>query len=161
MRIGFRFLTAATIIVPVAAMAADSVQMVPGRWQETMRLTSMTVEGKTIPLEATKRGNATRFSCISPEMAADPRRHFDEVRPGDECQPLEGGAIANGRLLARARCNLDEKVPFTMTLEGTYARDNYHATINGQGMIGGRAVTVSGTADGTYVGPCTGDEDKD
>jgi len=158
MRLVFKLMAAASIVIPVAALAADSVQMKPGRWQERMRLTSMIVEGKTIPVAADKRNNATRFSCISAQTAADPRRHFDEVQPGDECQPLEGTTVANGRLFARARCNLDEKIPFTMTLEGTYGSENYHAVINGQGMVAGKTVTVSGAADGSYVGTCKGDE---
>jgi len=157
MRIIFKFLTAAAIVVPVTAMAADSVQMTPGRWEERMNLISATLAGQNLPVDGFPGQNQTEYSCISPAEAADPAAYFLSHSSGDGCDPH--GTVANGHISISGTCMRNDR-PMQLVLDGTYGRDTYRVTAQATTSVKSQSMVMNIVMDARYVGACKGDEKK-
>ena len=54
MRVSIRLALTATALLPATATAADSVQLTPGRWEETIATVSVSLDGRPLPADAFK-----------------------------------------------------------------------------------------------------------
>ena len=149
-----RFLLTAAALLPAAALAADTVTMSPGRWEEITTVVSATIDGKPAPAELLSSANETDYSCISPEEAANPQLHFLQPKPGDICVP--NGTAANGRIDATATCGTGESAK-TIAVTGTYGSNSYAITARAAVGEGGK-LDILLQLHGRFVGACTGDE---
>ena len=157
MRSILKTILCATTGLTSTAMAADRVQMTPGRWHEVFSFTAMTVGGRPIPVDSLHPPDPVRFHCIGPEEAANPRLYFAASEAGADCKRAEE-KVEDGRLAIKLQCKLDENAPVTMVLEGTYGPQSYRLIGNGHGTLDGKPLALSTAVDGKFVGVCTGDE---
>lgn len=150
-----RTLPIASAILPAAALAADTVTMSPGRWEETTTVMSATIDGKPAPVDLLSSANETEYSCISPEEAAEPRRYFLQSKEGDKCVP--DGTAANGRIDATATCGGDGAGK-SIVLSGSYGPKTYAMNARVVLAMGAKPLEVQLQLRGRFVGACTGDE---
>ena len=154
-----KWLMALGCAVPLMALADDTVQMTPGRWQETPTAASVTVNGKRVA-----SGDLTteaKFSCIAPNEARNPSLYFMEHSPGDNCAVPEG-TVGGGRIAMRSQCRLkNTTTPAAVSVAGRYDAQSYHTDIKAVGSFAESSLPfeITFAIDGKYVGPCKGDEE--
>ena len=79
---------AGTLAVALTA-ASDTVQLTPGRWQNTLKSTSTTIDGAPAPAKHLQKDQEESYDCITPEQARNPAQYFlFEDDPDDECSAL-------------------------------------------------------------------------
>lgn len=147
------------LTVPLAAMAADSVTMAPGRWIETTTTTAVTLGGSPAP-GATLNQPASRPLCLTVEEAAEPARYFQSKTPSGACA-APTGTVASGQIRLAAACEGANAPRMMIEVSGTYARDSYRAAIRAQSLVGGRPAVIDMTVAGRFDGACRGDEETD
>lgn len=159
MRAIIKSLSAAVIAIPVAAIAADSVQLTPGRWQETDRTIAMTVDGEAVPSNILQDAMQveTMFYCIPPSEAQEPALFFRGNVRDDKCA-LRAKAVANGRIAMSYGCDSEDGGAETWTIDGTYDKQAYAMTWKINSSTGGQPFTLTKTMEGRFLGRCTGDE---
>ncbi len=150
----YRLLLTAAPILPAAAVAADSVTMSAGRWEETTTVVSATLDGKPVPPGLLSNADETKFRCISPEEATEPSRFFLQSKPGHSCVPI--GTALDGHVEASAVCGGEP--PKTVSLSGAYGRQNYDMNARATFGMGGKSLSVALRLRGRFVGACTGNE---
>lgn len=150
-----KWLVAGILAVPLMALADDSVQMTPGRWQETFKVTAATLHGKPISPDAFK--GKTTFSCVSPDQAHDPRLYFTYVSAGGSCEPPRG-TVAGGHVSLTTHCSSGGRRPMDIDLQGSYGRQSYRMTGVARGSSADWPLTMTIVVDGAFQGPCKGDE---
>lgn len=155
-----KWVVAGVLAVPLMALADDTVQMQPGRWQETPTVTSVIRAGVPVPADALRNSqDKARFSCIAPAEARSPTLYFMEHTPGDNCSTPEG-SVAGGRIAMRAQCRLkNTNAPAAISVEGSYTPQSYHTVIKALATFNGVPMEINFNVDGRYVGACTGDEE--
>jgi uncharacterized protein DUF3617 len=155
-----KWILAGAMAVPLMALADDSVQMTPGRWQETPTVTKVLRAGVPVPLEVfSSSQEKARFSCLSPAEAKNPTLYFMEHTPGDNCSTPQG-SVASGRIAMSAQCKLkDTSAPASISVEGTYAQQSYHTVIKALATFNNTPMEINFDIDGKFVGPCKGDEE--
>lgn len=146
-------LLAAALMVPVAATASDSVQMKAGRWQESSTITSVTIDGRAMPLELLQNAIEPSFTCITPEQALDPARYFTDQGPDVDCETPRG-SVAGGRIALASTCRFGDNGPSQVAVTGTYSPDAYRVAVRTDGTMNGRPMAVQMTIDGRFTGPC-------
>lgn len=152
-------LAAAIVLVPAMALAADSVQMTPGRWVETFTTTSATIGGTAVP--AAQLGPpASKPVCMTAAEAADARSFFQARSGGSACGDPTG-TVGGGAIALAATCARDGAAPVAIEVKGTYGKATYNAAIRAQGGSGATGTLVTMTVTGRYEGACRGDENKD
>ena len=155
MRSVFKFGLAASLCVPIAAMAADSVQLTPGRWEVTTAFLSVLLDGRPLPNDIFK--NSVGFDCISPAFAAEPARYFLEPDSAKDCKP--GGTVADGHIAMAGKCAM----PFGDMMArgvGTYQSKSYEVIMKADATMDGKPLVMNFALRGKYVGACKGDEEK-
>ena len=146
---------AASIFVPVAAMAGDTVQLTPGRWEVTTTFLSVLLDGQPVPNNIFK--NQIAFNCISPAFAVEPARYFLEPDSKKDCKPA--GTVVDGRIAMAGACHM----PFGEMMAsgvGTYQPRSYEIIMKADAAMGGKPLVMNFALRGKYVGACKGDEDK-
>jgi hypothetical protein len=159
MRIINKIILVAALAAPAAAMTGDSVQLVEGRWEERITVTRVTVGGEDLPLESFPGRITTKFTCISPEQARDPRLYFQIPDNDGDCSVPEG-VVLGGRMEMSSTCKMDDGTPMKMAVQGNYGRGTYRADVIGDADMQGQPFWLNMTMEGRFVGACTGDEDK-
>jgi len=152
-----RFVIAAIALLPVAALAADSVQMTPGRWEERMNLVSATLDGKSLPIDGFPGQNQTEYSCISAAEALDPSAYFLSHSAGDGCDPQ--GTVANGHIAITGTCVRNDR-PMQMVMDGTYSRETYRVTARATTTVNSQPMVMNILMEARFVGACKGDEKR-
>lgn len=149
-----KFAAAALIVAPAAALAADTIQLTPGRWQVTMITQSVSIGGR--PMSRENFEDHKNFDCITPDVAAEPARYFLLPDRERECKPQ--GTVANGRVAMTGECNMRGMGKMMVTSTGTYEPRSLDVTWNAQGIFGGQPVIMIFVMRGRYLGACRGDE---
>ena len=160
MRKTLRRIAFVTGILPMAATAADVVQLNPGRWSETYAVPRVTLDGRSLPYHPSQKFKESRFSCMSQEEARDPSMYFImKNAPWHDCVRPKGG-VAHGLITIVEQCTIDEGVPTTIGVDGTYFQDAYHVTTSMKAMMKGAPLVITQSVDGRYAGACRGDEEE-
>ena len=154
-----QLVAAFAVIIPFAAVAADSVQMTAGRWEEVSTVTGATLDGKTIPADSVPNGTKTKFSCISANQARDPANFFLKQDKKKHCQP--SGTVSGGRIAMTATCETDKAGRMVISAQGTYQPDRYDIDATSTLEIKQLPFVMSFTSKGRYLGKCLGDETVD
>jgi hypothetical protein len=139
-----------------AALAADSVTMVEGRWKEVMTLRAMTMGGKPMDVDSNPGKVDIAYRCVSKAEAADPASLFRSHKPEDNCAAPQGEA-GSGKLALTSTCK-GELGPIELNVSGTYGAQRYDGKVLGKMEMRGEPITIESTIEGTYEGPCKGDE---
>ena len=147
---------AVALMVPFAAVAADTPEIKAGRWEEVMTMTSVTVGGNSVPLSALPDGSKSRFVCISPEEAVDPAKHFLSVNENSKCTP--NGMVAGGQINVIGQCSSDKFERMIITGHGTYDLSTYDVSAKMTGELKQRPIVITMTVKGRHVGACNGTE---
>jgi hypothetical protein len=156
MRVSISLALAATALLPATAMAADSVQLTPGRWEETIATVSVSLDGRPLPADAFK--NQRSADCISPEFALEPSKYFLEPDRQKDCKP--SGSISGGRIAMAGKCT---NMPFgemMVTSTGTYQPKSYEMVMKADAIVEGKPLVINFVMHGEFVGACRGDEDS-
>lgn len=155
-----RIATFGLVAVSATSLAADSVQLKPGRWLETMVPKSIVVAGK--PLDIANSTSTIKIVCLSAAEGAEPRLYFAAIKDKDRCVAPTGG-VANGKIALASRCSNGDKIkPIAAELDvqGTYGGENYAVTAKMSTLVDGKAAVMTMDATGHFEGPCRGDEEK-
>ncbi len=147
----------ATIVIPTMAIAADTVTMTAGRWEETITVTRATVNDVLIPSSALGESGKNTYSCLSADEAADPVKYFLSREEGDQCIPT--GSVADGRVAAEAACTGSDKKPFKVRVAGTYGARTYAISANSDLASDVGNIKIELNITGRHVGACRGDEE--
>ena len=143
-------------MVPIAALAADGMQLTAGRWEEVTTITSIRAGGKQVPLDAISGNPATRYRCLSTEEALDPEKYFLKADTARNCEP--GGAVSGGRISLIGSCQDAKMGQMAVTGSGTYQSKSYEVTMTMLGSMKGAPLFIDSTVTGRYVGACTSPE---
>ena len=147
---------AIALVIPFAAIAADSVEIKAGRWEEVMTMTGMTLDGKPIPMSTLSDDPKSKLVCISPAESKDPAKHFLSVGQNDKCTP--NGMITAGQIHLIGKCSDDKLADMFITGEGSYDLSKYHVNAKMTGKLKERPVAMTMTVEGRHVGACDGSE---
>jgi hypothetical protein len=149
---------AAIVAVPAAAMAGDSLQFSPGRWEETITVTAIRVGGQEFHDAQVGKSERLKFECISGEEATNPEYYFKHSGEHRKCSGLEG-TVAAGRIHLTSNCVDPDIGPGTLVMDGTYGRERYEASVKATGDIRGKPFIIDSVVEGRFVGVCRGDEE--
>ena len=155
-----RLLALALVAIPAMAIAADSVQMKPGRWIETAVPTSIMVAGK--PQAIGPEQSKTKSICLSDAEGADPHSYFAVAVKTTACtQPM--GPVAGGKIELASSCAKDPAVADSearsIKINGTYGAENYAAKAVMTTRFNNAPVEFKLDITGRFDGVCKGDED--
>lgn len=155
-----RLLTITLAAIPAMAIAADSVQMKPGRWIETAVPTSIMVAGK--PQAIGPEQSKTKSICLSDAEAANPRSYFAVAVKTKACtQPM--GGVADGKIELASSCAKDpaaaDSEARAIKINGTYGAENYAAKAVMTTKFNTAPVELKLDITGRFDGVCKGDED--
>lgn len=148
-----RWSAAAILLLPMAALAADSTHLSPGRWSESLRMDSATIDGRALGERQLDRSANVRHVCIGAEEAADPRRYFTAHTSGGECSAPEG-VVADGRIDLSATCGA-----MAMRMTGSFASDRFDAVVSSSFDRNGKRAEMRSRLEGRLVGACDGSEE--
>ena len=145
--------------LPAMAIAADSVQLKPGRWIETATPESIMVGGKAQPLapEDTK----TKTLCLTDAEAAEPRLYFATAEDNDLCT-APSGTVAGGKIDLGNICRADaasRQEERVLKIDGSYGPERYAAKASMKTHAGANDVEIRIAVAGRFDGACKGDED--
>ena len=153
----FRALLVTAIAIPAASLAADSVQLTPGRWQEIDRTTAMAIAGRQVPANLLPKDVESALYCIPPNEAREPASFFRGNVRGDQCA-LKQKWVANGQVALSYGCESPDGLPGTWMIKGTYSNRTYQLTWQINTSYEKQPVTITKTMEGRFVGRCTGRE---
>lgn len=156
MRVIDRCFALALVALPLAAMAQQADQFAPGRWEDRIQFTGLSIGGAAQQVEALNASAKPRYSCVTPEMARAPALYFMGHQPGDNCTTPEG-SVANGTISLKSICSL-KGAPLTVSVRGRYDALTYHTDVTAEGLLPRGTLSMTMTADGKMVGACRGDE---
>ena len=148
----FKLAATALVIVPAAALAADTVQLTAGRW-EILSATSAARDGRAIPPAFLPQAVPT-YRCLSPAIAADPTGYFLKAIT---CGSPEGRAAA-GSVRIKTRCTSPNGVKISMDVSGSYSSTSYDIVTHSVGKLSGITLDTIFHDRARYVGSCRGDE---
>ena len=135
MHASVRFAAIVLGLAPVGAVAADSIQFRPGKWEVRVAAQRVTLDGEDIALDTLGETDTTDSQCVSPDMAKDPSRYFMEVGPADDCTS-PNGKVGDGKIAMIAQCKIDDGVVGDVAVIGEYDQDSYHATARMKAALG-------------------------
>lgn len=147
---------AVLVALSAAALAADSVQLTAGRWEEKMTVQSASLDGKPLSPDALGTAEAS-FTCIPAAEAADPSLYFKKSQASEGCG-MPQGVVEGGRISLSGSCNPPGSGAMSLRLEGTYAGTAYRGTATATMVAQGKPLVVTTVIEGRHVGSCTGDE---
>ena len=157
--IAARVVASGLIIMSTTTLAADSVQLRPGRWIETAIAESAMMNGK--PIELPRAGPQTKHVCLTIAEAADPKLYFATVKNKDRCG-MPTGSVNAGRIALVGKCTNGGKseTPSEIAIDGSYGGEAYAAKARMKTDMDGQAMTVVISVNGRFDGACHGDEEK-
>lgn len=145
--------------LPAMAIAADSVQLKPGRWIETATPESIMVGGKAQPLapEDTK----TKTLCLTDAEGTDPRLYFATAEDNALCT-APSGSVAGGKIDLGNTCRADaasQQEERVLKIDGSYGPERYLVKASMKTHAGPNDVEIRIDVAGRFDGACKGDED--
>ena len=159
--------TPAEVQAKVAAATGDATLVKPGRWEGTMTMHDMEMNG--LP-PAVQKEMAARMSephpftsCVTPEDVKAKRGFFTGAK--DSHCTYDHFTMAGGKIDAAMVCK-EAIATMKGSMTGSYTPDSYHfdmqstteaAGAGAQGPVGAQKMTV--TIDAKRTGECRGDED--
>ena len=153
-----RPLLAAVAVLSTTAMAADSVQLRPGRWIETVIPEEVTMGGTAVPIPSSPQ---TKLVCLTEAEAADPRIYFATIKDEDRCG-APTGTVAAGKIALNGNC-IQDGTPNTSTqiaIDGSYHGERYAAKARMNADMDGTPMVVRLSIEGRFDGACRGDEER-
>lgn len=142
-------------------VAASDIRFTPGRWETTVKIEKMEIEGMPPEAKAAMQqamGQArTMSSCLTQAQVEKPNSEFFG-QVGDGCK-YDSFTMAGGKLDAKMTCKTarGEQV---VTMGGTYTPESYDATMNMDGKgPDGKTMTMAMSMKSKRAGDCTGTED--
>lgn len=155
-----RILLLASVALPAVALAADSVQVKPGRWVETAIPTSILVNGQAQPISPSE--TTVKKRCLSAAEGADPRLYFGTTGRKALCTP-PSRTVAAGEVAIANHCDKDPASPDSqardLSITGTYGAQRYAAKAVMTTKFGDAPIEVHLAVTGQFDGQCKGDED--
>jgi hypothetical protein len=145
-----------TAAIPATALAADTVQLTAGRWEEVTTITGLTLGGKAIALDAMPNRVTTKLTCISAEEALDPAKRFLKPDSQNRCEP--GGTVSGGRIALQGTCTDSKFGRMIVTGAGTYQPKSYEVSARLEGRAMDLPAVITMGIKARHVGICTGAE---
>ncbi len=155
-----RILMTGLAALPAGTIAADSIQLTPGRWIETATPESITVGDQV--QDISPGDTKTKSLCLSAAEGADPRKYFAVAEQNALCTPpigtVAGGKIALGNHCAKDPAKADSQER-ELEINGTYGAESYAAKAVMTTSFGNAPVVIQLAIAGHFDGACHGDED--
>jgi hypothetical protein len=148
----------------VQAAAGDQGFVDPGRWETKVSVLDVDIPGMPPQMAAQmkktmgKMQENTFDSCLTEEDVKRPKEDFFAGKNKD-CR-YDRFTMADGKIDAALRCDgKPEGGAMTMTINGSYSRDSYEATM-AMDVAGGRegGMKIRSHSESHRVGQCKGDE---
>ena len=154
-----RSLLGALAVLSSTAIAADSVQLKPGRWIETAVPDWITISGTAVPLPS--KDPQTKHVCLTEAEAADPKLYFATIKDKDRCG-VPTGDVAAGKIALIGSCVTDgaKDTSSQIAIDGSYGGERYSANAKMNADMDGKPMVVMLSIEGRFDGACRGDEEK-
>ena len=149
-------IAALVLALPLMAMAADTVTLSPGLWEQTVTTTALTIGGEPRSLDEMPERTRTFTTCISEAEAADPTLFFMSRAGGGSCG-APTGTVADGKLALAATCDGDTGTAI-VELQGNYSAHSFSAKVKAQSTIAGAPAVAEITLTGEHKGLCPVEE---
>lgn len=136
----------------------------PGRWETKVSLLDVDIPGMPPQMANQMKQSMSKMqehnfaSCLTEEDVKRPKEDFFAGK-GEDCR-YDHFTMSGGKIDAALRCEgKREGGAMTMTINGSYSRDNYEAT-TAMNVSGGRegAMKMRSHSESHRVGQCRGDE---
>lgn len=142
-------------------VAASNIKPLPGRWESTVKLEKMDMEGMPPQAKeamAKQMGAGHKFSsCLTPEQVNQPDGGF--FAGGGEGCTYKHFKMAGGRIDAEMTCGQDSYKQ-TMAMAGTYSESAYDIKVDSQGEVQpGKGMKMALAVSSRRTGDCDGKED--
>jgi len=151
----------------VRAAAADEGFVEPGKWETKVSMLDMEIPGMPPQMAAHmkeamgKAQNNSFSSCLTEEEVKRPKEDFFAGKRNKDCR-YDHFTMSGGKIDAALRCEgQPEGGAMNMTINGTYSRDSYEATM-AMDVSGGRegGMKMRSHSESHRVGQCTAAEIK-
>lgn len=154
-----RSLLGAVAVLSTTAIAADSVQLKPGRWIETAVPEWVTISGTAVPLPS--KDPQTKHVCLTEAEAADPKLYFATIKDTDRCGTPTGD-VAGGKIALVGTCITDgaQVTSSQIAIDGSYGGERYSAKAKMNADMDGKPMVVMLSVEGRFEGACRGDEER-
>jgi hypothetical protein len=133
--------------------AGATVQMRPGQWEMTTRITRISAPNMPAGVNAPLPEPQTASHCLTPEQAARPNGGFWAQNVQSSGCTSENNSMAGGRIQARLLCN-SAQGRTTITMDGRYTGDSLDLTQRVEAGGGGQSVTMDAHITGRRTGDC-------
>jgi hypothetical protein len=137
----------------------------PGKWQTKVTLLEMNIPGmpaqvaQQMKQQMTKMQEQSYDSCLTEADVKRPKEDFFAGRR-NECR-YDHFMMAGGKIDAVMHCSGKESGAMTMTINGTYSRDSYEATMAMEASGAGEGgMKMRSRSESHRVGQCTPEELK-
>lgn len=144
-----------------ARKEAEKVELEPGRWETTIKVSDAKLGGVPLPQGANPLAEGrTNVACISKEQAANPDAN---IFAGDQPQgcTYDRFAMSGGKIDAAVNCAVPgQPARMSMTMAGEYSGTSYRLvtdsriTGGGPGLPPGAAITSRAEITGRRLGDC-------
>ncbi len=153
----FRHLLACLFVAsPALAISGDEPRLEIGRWEETIVVQKVTVDGKALPLDLFKDANETTATCYGRNDVRSAAEFFMSTA-GSECDAPQG-QTASGSVDFTARCKMDDGTKALIGFKGGYGSNNYDIVMTSINDLDGKEMKMTGKMTGQFAGRCRGDE---
>jgi Protein of unknown function (DUF3617) len=152
-----RFKIAFLVPVIMLAIAADTPNtMQPGRWSTKLIFTGGKMGDQALPADSLTQLNQERFSCISPEDAADPQTFIVKSSNKKACKVIEAPRVA-GKIDFVLDCT-DSEASGKISIKGDYSQTAYQGDMLADVSMNGALIQLTGKVQASHAGVCKGDE---
>jgi Protein of unknown function (DUF3617) len=152
-----RFKFAILMPVIVLAIAADTPNtMQPGRWSTKLIFTGGKVGDQDLPADSLTQMNQERFTCVSPQDAADPQTYIVKSANKKACKVIEAPRVA-GKIDFVLDCS-DSDASGKISIKGDYSQSAYQGDMLADVSMNGAAIQLTGKVQASHAGVCKGDE---
>ena len=144
-------------------VAAANIKPLPGRWESTVKLEKMEMEGMPPQAKAameSQLGKTQTFAtCLTPEQVNQPDGGFFQGASAKDCK-YDHFTMAGGAVDAKMTCAAGGRTA-TMEMSGSYGESNYDIRINSQSEVQpGMPMTMAMAITSRRTGDCNGTEKK-
>lgn len=147
----------------IAVLAGASKPVPPqlkhGRWKERIEIMKMSYDGKIMPFDATENRVSVKYRCLTPSSGGA-AGFFGSQMPREKC-PTRGGGAGGGKINLTGKCNFGYGSS-DVTITGTYGATTQSSTVRmATDLPGGTKMVMESKVEGTFQGPCRGDEERE
>lgn len=155
--------SAGEVAEKVRQAAGSDTLIEPGRWQTKITLLDVDIPGAPPQMAQQMKQTMAKMqghnydTCLTEADVKRPKEDFFAGKSND-CR-YDHFTMAGGKIDAVMRCEGKASGAMTMSINGTYSRDSYEATM-AMDVSGGRegGMKMQSHAQSHRVGQCTGDE---